>query len=264
MHNLPIGIFDSGAGGLIVMKSVAELLPNESIVYFGDTARLPYGDKSQETIQKYSQQCVQFLLDHPVKMIVIACNTASSFTSAPWKASLPVPVIDVLHPSAERACKITINNKIGVLGTHATIRSNSYQRAITGILPQAQITSVACPLFVPIVEEMLHDHPAAHLMAQEYLKPIIDAGCDTVILGCTHYPLLKATITQQLPGHVQIIDSALCCAEAVYQKLEHLSSENSSQNFYITDDPVRFKKLATSFLPSSIQLNSIELINLDN
>ncbi|MFA6916064.1 MAG: glutamate racemase [Parachlamydiales bacterium] len=264
MQDLPIGIFDSGAGGLIVLRSVAALLPHESIVYFGDTARLPYGDKSCQTIEKYSRQCVQFLLDHPVKMVVIACNTASSFTSQEWKDSLPVPVIDVLYPSAFKASTLTQNQCIGVLGTHATIRSGSYQKALHTLLPHAHILPVACPLFVPLVEEMLLDHPATHLMVQEYLKPILDAECDTVILGCTHYPLLRKAISKQLPSHVHIVDSAQCCAEAIQQQLKSTSLKSSKQQFYVTDDPGRFKKLAQTFLPSSIQLESLELIHLDN
>lgn len=263
-NKLPIGIFDSGAGGLLVMKSMMEMLPNESIVYFGDTARLPYGDKSRETIEKYTRQCVNFLLDHPVKMVVIACNTASSLTSNEWKSSLPIPVADVLHPSAQKACRLTKNQHIGVLGTHATIRSGSYQKAIHEKLPHAEVVSVACPLFVPLAEEMLFDHQATHLLAKEYLAPILAKDCDTVILGCTHYPLLKKTIAAQLPKHVQIIDSAECCAESVKEHLE--ASQNSTQpthHFFVTDDSTRFQKLACAFLPASHAPHSVQLIHVD-
>lgn len=263
LHDFSLGIFDSGAGGLTVMRAIAESLPNESIVYFGDTARLPYGDKSPETIIRYTSQCIDFLASYPVEMIVIACNTASAYASNMLKEKHQIPIVDVVAPSARKACNITQSGRIAVLGTHATIRSGCYSKAIQSILPHAHIFPIACPLFVPLVEERLTDHPASELLIKEYLKHI-PKEVDTLILGCTHYPLLKPLIAKIAGKQIQIVDSASCCAEEVCRVLKKNDKlYPAAHKFFVSDDTERFKKLAASFLPAQWAPAQVELISTD-
>ena len=188
-----IGLFDSGIGGLTVLQQLVRALPDENYVYFGDTARLPYGEKSRETIIRYSIENSIFLLDKNIKMLVIPCNTATAFALEKLQKIFSVPVVGVIEPGAERAVEVSKNERIGVLGTRGTIYSQSYQKAILKINPSAFVLPIACPLFVPLVEENYVAHPSARLIVQEYLRPLKDQFIDTLLLGCTHYPLLTGT-----------------------------------------------------------------------
>ena len=204
----PIGVFDSGIGGLTVVRELRRQLPAEDIVYFGDTARVPYGPKSPETVQRYSREIAQYLLTRDVKAIVVACNTATAHALPLLEAELPVPVIGVVAPGARAAVREANGGGIGVVGTAGTIRSGAYERAIAEFAPAGNITARACPLFVPFVEEGWTDHPAVRLVAEEYLAPFRDAGVRTLVLGCTHYPLLKPVIGEVVGPDIQLIDSA--------------------------------------------------------
>lgn len=245
-----IGIFDSGLGGLTVMRAIREACPSENLIYFGDTARVPYGGKSPETIIRYSLESAIFLMEQDIKMLVIACNTASSYAVDKLKGVFNIPIIDVIEPGAERATSVTKNGHIGVLGTKATIQSGAYQKAIHKRLPDAQVYSYACPLFVPLTEERFLNHPATELIVKEYLEPLKKAQIDTLLLGCTHYPVLKPLIQKELPG-VQIVDSASTCAERV-KKLTTPSDQKGSLQFFVSDDPAKFQSIGPSFFGETI------------
>lgn len=255
---LPIGMFDSGLGGLTVMRQLVRELPNENILYFGDTARLPYGSKSPETIVRYSLEIADFLMDRGVKMIVVACNTASSHALSVLRERYPVPVIGVIEPGAEAAVQATSNGRIAVLGTRGTIRSNSYQKAISQLSPGAEVVPVACPLFVPLVEENYISFPAAQMIVREYLKPLSGKEVDTVLLGCTHYPLLKDLIAEALDKRIRILDSASSCAKWVAEILDENGLSNNESavpeyTFYVSDDPDKFQELGKVFLGRSVE-----------
>lgn len=263
----PIGIFDSGLGGLTVMKELVRTLPNEDFIYFGDTARLPYGSKSPETIVRYSLEIAGFLVDQGVKMIVVACNTASSHALEILQNTCRVPVVGVIAPGAICAAEMTVNNKIAVLGTKGTIRSQSYQKAIGSLLPQAELFPVECPLFVPLVEENYLSSPAAKLIVEEHLKPLINSGIDTLLLGCTHYPILRGLIAETLGKTVSIVDSGSSCAVSVAGQLRELDllkndTELGERRFYVSDDPEKFKFLGRSFLGHPIP--DVELYDMNS
>lgn len=248
----PIGVFDSGIGGLSVVKHCARMLPNERFVYLGDTARVPYGNKSAETVQLYSEQCAAFLLSHDVKMIIVACNTASALALDILRATLSVPVIGMIEPAARSAAASTNNGHVGVIGTRATIASDSYARAIAHASGGRRIDvhSRPCPLFVPLVEEGWLDSPATRLIAEEYLRPLVANGIDTLVLGCTHYPLLMPMLTDMLPG-VSLIDCGLCAADEARSVLgvEHATPSRATQiDLYVTDHTPAFTMLARQFL----------------
>ena len=194
VRELPIGVFDSGVGGLTVAREIMRQMPDESIVYFGDTARVPYGSKSKETVTRYSEQIVRFLLSQNVKAIAVACNTASAYALPTLEKDCPVPIIGVMKPGARTAAECTENGKIGVIGTTATISSGIYTEYIRELMPRAQVLGRACPLFVPLVEEGLWEDPVTDEIARRYLVELMDEGIDTLILGCTHYPLIRKTI----------------------------------------------------------------------
>lgn len=249
MHNAlstPIGLFDSGVGGLSVLKEIYRLLPNESLIYFGDTARIPYGNKSPDTIIRYSLEISRFLLKNNIKLLVIACNTASAHALTKLQESISVPIIGVIQPSAAKAAEFTQNQHIGIIGTKGTIQSKAYEKALLQILPHATLTSVACPLFVPIVEENFIHHPASRLIVRDYLKPFKNSQVDTLILGCTHYPLLKSVIHEELGEGVTLIDSAASCAGEVVQILKAKkigsTNRNASHQFFVSDDSDNFMK----------------------
>ena len=203
----PIGVFDSGVGGLTVVRALMERLPFEDIVYFGDTARVPYGVKSVDTIKHFTGQITEFLLEKNVKLLIIACNTMAAVAADVVKQlALDVPVLDVIEAGARNAVAQTRSNAIGVIGTPTTVNSNAYARSIHHLNPGVRVYSQACPLFVPLVEEGWLDHPVTRLTAQEYLKPVLVEKIDTLVLGCTHYPFLAELIRQQLPGHIDIIE----------------------------------------------------------
>lgn len=206
--NAPIGVFDSGIGGLTVVHELMRQLPGESIIYFGDTARVPYGPKSPETVRRYSREITTFLIDQGVKSIVVACNTATAHALPMLREQIAMPVIGVVEPGARAAVSATRTSRIGVIGTVGTINSGAYERAIRALSPQATITARACPLFVPLVEEGWLEHDATRLIAAEYLDPMRDAAIDTLVLGCTHYPLLKPMIAHEMGDGVRLIDSA--------------------------------------------------------
>lgn len=257
MQEKPIGIFDSGIGGLTVLKEIAKLLPNENLIYLGDTARVPYGIRSAETVIKYSLECAFFLFRKEIKMLVVACNTSSSLSLEILKKKLPIPVIGVIEPGVKAALKVTKNGKIGIIGTEATIQSEAYPKKIKSINPDIEVVSKACPLFVPLVEEGILEGKIAEMVVERYLKELKNSGIDTLVLGCTHYPLLKKTI-QQYMGEIQLVDSAQEIAQEVKdllfrQKIINKNSKAGAKTFYVTDSPERFKKIGEIFLNYEIK-----------
>ncbi|MBZ0091992.1 MAG: glutamate racemase [Burkholderiales bacterium] len=248
-----IGVFDSGVGGLTVVRALMERLPFENIVYFGDTARVPYGIKSVETISHYTTQIAEFLLAKQVKLLIIACNTMAAVASQTVKDLSPVPVLDVIDAGALGAIAVTAKKHIGVIGTPTTINSNAYARAIHDYEPEVRIFSQACPLFVPLVEEGWLDHQVTRLTAQEYLRPVLAHDIDTLVLGCTHYPLLKPLLQDVAGPGIRLVDSA----EAMAEQAAALLAENGMANrqrgaadyhYYVTDVPLRFQTIGERFL----------------
>jgi glutamate racemase len=261
----PIGVFDSGVGGLTVVRALMERLPFENITYFGDTARVPYGVKSVETITGYAEQITEFLLKQKVKLLIVACNTIAAVADEPVRMMSPVPVLDVIDAGAHQAAAETKSGKVGVIGTPATINSNAYARAIHRYDPQVRIYSQACPLFVPLVEEGWLDHPVTHLTAQEYLKPVLSEHIDTLVLGCTHYPLLKPLFEQLIGPGIRLIDSAEAIAAItadllVQEKLVNPSRIRPEYRFFVTDVPYRFQTIGERFLGRT--LSNIDVIKL--
>lgn len=261
----PIGIFDSGIGGLTVLKEICRKIPHESTVYLGDTARVPYGIRSPETVTRYSFENTRFLFSKEVKMIVIACNTASSVSLDAIKQSFPVPVIGVIEPGAKAAAVATANRKIGIIGTEATIKSNAYARAIREIDRSIEVFGIPCPLFVPLVEEGWSEGEIADMVAHTYLKGMKQKGIDTLVLGCTHYPLLKGVISGVMGEGVTLIDSAVETAGEIETILKALSLLNApgavmNRQFYVTDSPEKFKAVGERFLGEPIHhIKKIEL-----
>lgn len=257
MRDKPIGIFDSGLGGLTVFKEIKKLLPNEDIVYFGDTARVPYGAKSKETVVKFSVQNANFLAGLNVKMIVVACNTSSSFSLPALRRRCDVPVIGVIEPGAQKAASVTRRMKVGVIGTKATISSGVYEKRIKEIDPEIDVTSVSCPLFVPLVEEGWLKENVTEEIARRYLRPFKGKKIDAIVLGCTHYPLLKSAIRKVLGRGVRLIDSATQTARAVEKITRNKNIDNQrktkgSYRFYVSDEPELFKKIGSRFLGGKI------------
>ncbi|MFY8215973.1 MAG: glutamate racemase [Chthoniobacterales bacterium] len=216
----PIGVFDSGIGGLTVVAALRQLLPREHIFYLGDTARVPYGGKSRRTIERYSVEIGGLLLAEHAKMIVVACNTASALALPRMKQVFKCPVLGVIASGAAAACRGTRNQRIGVIGTRATIASRAYEHAIHEILPDARVFAAACPLLVPLIEEGMFEDPITDSVLKRYLEPLVYEGIDTLVLGCTHYPLLRDAISQSVGEAVALVDSAQNCATAVHEALE--------------------------------------------
>jgi glutamate racemase len=248
-----IGIFDSGIGGLTVLKELMAALPLENTIYLGDTARVPYGIRSAETVTRYSFENTQFLLSQEIKMLVVACNTASAISLDAVKKEFPLPVIGVLEPGARAAAAATRTKKIGVIGTEATIGSGAYERAITRLGAGLQVFSKACPLFVPLAEEGWVDNDVAELTAERYLAYFRTSGIDTLVLGCTHYPLLKKVIGKAVGPGITLIDSATETAKEVAAVLDKLKWQRPGQGaaerrYFVTDTPARFEKLGKLFL----------------
>ena len=208
LQHAPIGVFDSGVGGLTVAREIMRQIPNEKIVYFGDTARLPYGSKSKDTITRYSRQIVRFLETQDVKAIVVACNTASAYALDSLEKEIQMPIIGVVKPGAKVAAEVTQNGKIGVIGTEGTIGSQIYTEYIHNINPDARVIGKACPLFCPLVEEGLWQDPVTDEIASRYLTELIDIGIDTLILGCTHYPLIRSTVGRIMGDKVTLVNPA--------------------------------------------------------
>ncbi|HPC86006.1 MAG TPA: glutamate racemase [Smithellaceae bacterium] len=263
--NQAIGVFDSGIGGLTVVRSLMERLPFENIIYFGDTARVPYGIKSVETIQRYALQIAEFLLQKDVKLLIVACNTMAAVAYQAIRELSPVPVLEVIEASAKIAVTRTRRKAIGVIGTPATINSNAYARAIHLLDQDAKVFSQACPLFVPLVEEGWFDHPATRLVAEEYLKPVMAERVDTLVLGCTHYPLLKPLFQDITGGQVRLIDSAEAMADIAADLIRQKNLGNTANRspeylFYVSDVPYRFQTIGERFLGRT--LPRIEMVRL--
>jgi glutamate racemase len=253
MNRSPIGIFDSGIGGLTVARAIFEQLPGESTVYFGDTARVPYGPKSPETVRRYSLEILRWLLEQRVKAVVIACNTSTAHALETLQAESPVPVIGVIEPGATAAAAAGVERPIGVIGTAGTIASNAYAKAIRRACPGARVEQRACPLFVPLVEEGWFEHPAADLIAREYLTPLTAAGIGSLVLGCTHYPLLKPLLQRVMGPGVRLIDSGEETARVVAWALRERGLEApdgppAAHRFAVSDDEARFRQVGARFI----------------
>jgi glutamate racemase len=251
--NRPIGVFDSGIGGLTVAREIFQLLPNESVIYFGDTARVPYGPKSPATVLHYSREAAAFLMSKDVKMLVVACNTATAHAAETLAKELPIPVVGVVEPGARTAARTTRSGRVGVIGTVGTIASGAYDLAVRRLVHDARVYAQPCPLFVPLIEEGWTDHDATRLVAQEYLTPLHEVDIDVLILGCTHYPLLTDIISGVLGPDVKLVDSAHETAievRAVLQQRRELRPviEKPQHLFFASDSPMRFKEVGGRFL----------------
>lgn len=268
-HNNPIGVFDSGVGGLTVAREIMRQLPNERIVYFGDTARVPYGSKSKETVTRYSGQIVRFLETQDVKAIVVACNTASAYALEELEKEVDIPMIGVVKPGTRAALEATVNKKIGVIGTEATINSGIYSRYIKENDSDVTIIGKACPLFVPLVEEGLWEDPVTDEIARRYLTELVDSGIDTLILGCTHYPMLRSTVGKIVGQQVTLVNPAYETARELKALLaeQGLESEHRPElgtelyRFYVSDAADKFQRFANSILTYGIL--SARVIRID-
>ncbi|MGB8931971.1 MAG: glutamate racemase [Anaeromyxobacteraceae bacterium] len=250
-----IGIFDSGVGGLTVQRAILEALPGVDTVYLGDTARVPYGSKSAETVTQYSLRNSRFLAAQGIDLLVVACNTASAVALPAVREELKIPVFGVVEPGARAAARISHTGRIGVIGTQGTIRSGAYQEAIRRARPSAEVVALACPLFVPLAEEGWTDpdDEIVRGIVGRYLAPLGGAGIDALVLGCTHYPLLKAAIAQELPG-IALVDSADAIAHDVQVHLGKVPGSGGIHRFFVTDLPERFTPVAERFLGRPVEL----------
>lgn len=265
----PIGVFDSGVGGLTVVREIMRQIPNERIVYFGDTARVPYGSKSKETITRYSRQIIRFLETQEVKAIVIACNTASAYALEEIEKEIKIPIIGVVKPGAKVAAETTQNGKIGVIATEGTIGSHIYSQYIKQIKKEVKVIGKACPLFVPLVEEGLLKDPVTDEIAMRYLTELIDIDIDTLILGCTHYPLIRSTIGKIMGDKVTLVNPAYETAIELKRLLEKENLLNEKEiplgtnkyQFYVSDAAEKFKRFANSILKYGIL--SAKTVNIE-
>ncbi len=261
----PVGVFDSGVGGLTVFRAVERRLPNESLVYLGDTARIPYGVRSAATVERYALECATFVQSKGVKAIVIACNTASALAANYLRSRCAVPVIGVIRPGSRAAVERTRNGRIGVIATEATVASGAYERAMLAIQSGLEVTSRACPLFVPLAEEGWLNHPVTFQVAEEYLAVLRESRVDTLVLGCTHYPILRPVIERTLGDQICYVDSGEAVAETLAQLLDEQGLVSRSgvlrtEEFYVTDSAARFRRVAELFLGR--QLESVETVEL--
>lgn len=263
----PIGVFDSGLGGLTVLRELHRRLPDEDLVYFGDTARVPYGTKGAKTVEAFARQDARFLLRQDIKLLVVACNTASAFALEVLQAELPVPVLGVIQPGLDAAREATRGGPVGVIGTRGTITSERYQAGLATWLGRDQIHARPCPLFVPLVEEGVLDHELTRLACQEYLAPLVAAKIDTLILGCTHYPLLKPVIARTMGPDVVLVDSAEALAAAAVRALDTAglrhapSGGRGGMTFYLSDLPWTFRTEGARYLGQPI--DTVRTVNLD-
>jgi glutamate racemase len=266
INNHPIGIFDSGFGGLTVMSAMTEMLPLESLIYFGDTVHVPYGSKSKNIVIKYSKEITSFLMRCKVKLIVIACNTASAFALSILQKTLKVPVIGMIEPGSKAAVYASKNKKIGVIGTEGTISSKSYLREINRI-SKSEVYQQACPLLVPLVEEGWGSGEIADGIVKKYIEPLLNKKIDTLVLGCTHYPLLKETLEKNVSGNVVLIDSAKAAAQEVKNILKKtclLADVKSKKflKFYVSDNPEKFQTIGSRFFSKKISgVKKIKMIS---
>jgi glutamate racemase len=253
----PVGVFDSGIGGLTVVKRITSVLPMENIIYFGDTARVPYGSKSNSTVIEYSLQNAKFLIGKNVKAIVVACNTASSIAMEELRKQFDVPIIGMIEPGTRHAVSTTKNKRVGVIGTRATISNKAYSKEIKKLDAEVEIMEKACPLFVPLAEEGWTKHKATYAAAEDYLKELREFEIDTLVLGCTHYPILADVISEVMGNGVTLIDSGVASAVAVKRELDRIDLNTNShspgnQTFYVSDIPLKFKEIAELFLGKPI------------
>jgi glutamate racemase len=254
----PIGVFDSGVGGLTVFREISRLLPGQSLIYLGDSARVPYGTKSAHTIIRYSLEAAQHLAERDVKMMVVACNTATAAALPALQQRLSIPVIGVIEPGARAAVAAT-SGKIGVIATEGTVRSQAYSKAIRALRPDVEVIESAAPLFVPLAEEGWANTHVAREVAEIYLSPLIDAGIDTLVLGCTHYPILRGTIEKVVGERVRIVDSAETTAKVVKELVGPSPTGTPEHHFLVTDAEDRFRRIAGAFLEHEI--GRLELIS---
>ena len=270
LKNAPVGVFDSGVGGLTVMREIMRQIPNESIIYFGDTARVPYGNKSKETVTRFSRQIVHFLKSHQVKTIVVACNTASAYALDELEKECDIPIMGVVKPGAKAAVEATRNGKIGVIATEATIGSGIYSHYIKELKSSATIYGKACPLFVPLVEEGLWEDPVTEEIARRYLAELIDNDIDTLILGCTHYPLIRSTVRKVIGEQVTLVNPAYETAielrrvladNGLLREAAPKLGENQYQ-FYVSDMAEKFKVFANSIIKYGIL--SAKSVNIED
>lgn len=270
LRRAPIGVFDSGVGGLTVAREIMRQIPNEKIIYFGDTARVPYGSKSKETVTRFSRQIVRFLQTFQVKTIVVACNTASAYAMEELERETDVPIIGVVKPGARIAAGVTRNGRIGVIATEATIGSQIYTKYIRQLKKDVTICGKACPLFVPLVEEGLWEDPVTDEIARRYLAELIDSGIDTLILGCTHYPLIRSTIRRLIGEQVTLVNPAYETARELRELLRQKDLLNGqapklgedSHRFYVSDAAERFQQFANSIIKYGIL--SAETVNIED
>ena len=263
----PIGVFDSGIGGLTVVKRIASYLPQEDIVYFGDTARVPYGSKSNDTVIEYGLQDAEFLMHKNIKALVVACNTVSSVALNELKKKFDVPIIGMIEPGAKMASRNSTNKKIGVIGTRSTISNQAYSKTIKKIDPSIHVFERSCPLFVPLAEEGWTKHKATYEIAREYLKEFLKIGIDTLVLGCTHYPILADVIQEIIGKDVKLIDSGIAAAESVKEELDRYNLNTNkfsmgNQLFYVSDIPMKFKEIAELFLGKPI--SEVQKIDIES
>ncbi|MFQ8600145.1 MAG: glutamate racemase [Oscillospiraceae bacterium] len=268
-NNKPIGVFDSGLGGLTVVKQLMDIMPNEDIVYFGDTGRVPYGTRSRETIQKYADQDIRFLRTMDVKMIIAACGTASAVISDEYRKKLDLPYTGVVLPAAQAAASVSATGNIGVIGTTATVRSGAYGKAIRTIRHDARVIGSDCPLFVPLVENgwFEEDNQVARLVAEQYLAPFMDGQVDTLILGCTHYPLLRAVIEKVLGSKVRLIDpgaetARFTAAKLMQDGMTADSGKTGRARFFVSDTTEGFSQNAGRFLHADVSAD-VERIDIE-
>lgn len=269
--NRPIGIFDSGVGGLTVAQAIADLLPGENLIYFGDTLHFPYGDKTPETLVRYGMEIASFLLDFDIKILVIACNTASAYCLRELSHKLTIPVLGVIQPGVKKALEASPEGRIAILGTRGTIRSHSYQKAILSLKPHAEICPIECPLLAPLVEENFIHHPATQLIVKTYLEVLKQKPTDCLLLGCTHFPLLKPIFIEAVGREISIVDSASSLAEELALLLKSMDlanrhHEGGTMTYFVSEDPQKFQKIGRLFLnkPITEVLEAAQVIRLSN
>lgn len=262
--NAPVGVFDSGVGGLTVAREIARQLPNENIVYFGDTARVPYGSKSQNTIIRFSEQIIRFLKTKDVKAIVIACNTASALALDAVRDEFELPILGVVIPGARAAVEATKNRKVGVVGTDATVQSGMYTKIIQGMDPSITVIEKACPLFVPLVEEGFKEHPVTGEIIEHYLKSMKESDIDAMILGCTHYPLIRSRIREYMGESIQIVNPAYETAMDLKKLLDQrgiandgVTDRHSRYAFYVSDAAEKFRRFANTVMPFDVPTTNV-------
>ena len=268
MKTAPIGIFDSGVGGLTVMREVVKQLPDEKIVYFGDTARVPYGSKSQKTIIHYSEQIIRFLKTKKVKAIVIACNTASALALDAVRDEFDIPILGVVVPGARAAVSVSENKKVGVIGTEATVLSGMYSKVIKSMDTEIEVMEKACPLFVPLVEEGLRDHKVMGEIIEYYLESLKNTDIDSIILGCTHYPLIRHSISRYLGEAIKIVNPAYEAARDLKELLNNSGILNDVKDdkekqyqFFVSDEAEKFRSFANTVMP--FEINSTNVVNIE-